>query len=275
MSNRLSLVGQFLRRRRYLVSLARRLSVPDYIEPIRRLMYSEHVIEKAVGAHRFKMNIDNAVSEDWYENDDVSRNTEFFVDSLVSRGDIVVDAGAHNGFYTLLSALRVGAEGCVYAFEALPSNYKTLAMNVEMNDLANVRIFNLAVGGRQETVRFNKYNDGMISAHGQLVVQMVPLRDVVETGIDVLKVDVEGAECEVLEGARTLIGPHTKIMVEVHPKQLGNFGRSPSDVIEILGSLGGDVRYWNDGELRPIDEGRDEIARQKSFVFRLPHEWTA
>ena len=123
MSNRLSLVGQFLRRRRYLVSLARRLSVPDYIEPIRRLMYSEHVIEKAVGAHRFKMNIDNAVSEDWYENDDVSRNTEFFVDSLVSRGDIVVDAGAHNGFYTLLSALRVGAEGCVYAFEALPSNY--------------------------------------------------------------------------------------------------------------------------------------------------------
>lgn len=274
LGKRLGPIGRYLRRRRFLVSLARRLSVPDYIEPIRRLVYSEHVIEKVVGAYRFKMSIDNPMSEDWYDNDDVSRNTEFFVDRLVGRGDIVVDAGAHNGFYTMLSALCVGPEGCVHAFEALPSNYKTLVKNVEMNDLGNVRSYNLAVGGRRETVRFNRFNDGIISTHGQLVVQMVPLHDVVDGGIDVLKVDVEGAECEVLEGGRTLIGPSTRIMVEVHPDQLANFGRSTSDVIEMLGSFGGGVHLWDDGELRPVEEGREKIARQKSFVFRLPEGWS-
>jgi FkbM family methyltransferase len=267
-------LGRFLRRRRSLVSLVRRLSVPDYIEPIRRMMYSEHVIEKVVGVHRFKMSIDNPVSEEWYEREEISRNTEFFVDSLVNRGDVVVDAGAHNGFYTLLSALCVGEEGAVYAFEALPSNYMTLMKNVEMNKLVNVRPFNLAVGGQRESVRFNKFNDGIISAHGQLIVEMVPLRDVVDTKIDVLKVDVEGAECQVLEGARSLITPSTKIMCEVHPEQLGNFGRSTSDVIELLSSFGGGVSYWHDGALRPVEEGRDAIARQKSFVFRLPEGWT-
>ena len=42
-----------------------------------------------------------------------------------------------------------------------------------------------------------------------------------------------------------------------------------SDVIELLGFFGGDVRYWDDGEKRPVDGGREQIARWNSFVFRF------
>lgn len=266
-------LGRALRRNRTLVALVRRLSLPDYIEPLRRMGYQGHTVEKAVRGLRFQMWIDNPVSEEWYERSAVSSISEFFVDELLGEGDVVVDAGAHNGYYTLLSSLRVGAEGRVHAFEALPSNYGTLSRNLEMNDVANVQAYNLAVGGHRGQVRFNSYNDGMMSDHGRLVVEMVPIGDVVDGSVDVLKVDVEGAECEVLDGAQAVIGPGTRILCEVHPEQLGHFGRSTQDVVERLRGFGGVVRYWDDGVLRPVEEHMDDIRNRKSFVFRLPEDW--
>lgn len=268
-------LGRFLRRQKGLVTLARRLSLPDYVEPLRRRRYRAHAIQKEVGELRFQMWIDNPVSEEWYERTEVSRISEYFVDSLVGKGARVVDAGAHNGYYALLSALRVGEDGQVYAFEALPSNYRTLTKNIEMNGLRNVQAYNVAVGGRRDRVRFNCYNDGMMSAHGRLVVEMVPLAEVVDAPVDVLKIDVEGAECEVLEGARGLISPSTRIMCEVHPERLGSVGRSSMDVVDLLRSFGGTVRYWDDGALCAVDEHMESLHSRKSFLVRVPEGWSS
>ncbi len=63
--------------------------------------------------------------------------TDLFV-SLLHEGDVVVDIGAHIGYYTLLAARTVGKDGKVFAFEPDPDNYALLVKNVEMNGYNNV-----------------------------------------------------------------------------------------------------------------------------------------
>jgi hypothetical protein len=58
--------------------------------------------------------------------------------SLITDGDVVVDLGAHVGYYTLLAARRVGPEGRVFAFEPNPDNFRLLVKNIESNLYSNV-----------------------------------------------------------------------------------------------------------------------------------------
>ncbi len=131
--------------------------------------------------------------------------------SLIRPGDVVVDVGAHVGYYTLLAATLVGPRGHVYAFEPAPANYAFLTGHVRKNRCANVTPVDSAVGDHRGEVRF-EYGTGSgtghVSAQGQLVVPMVTLDEFArERGLrcQAVKIDVEGAEVAVLEGAREML----------------------------------------------------------------------
>lgn len=125
----------------------------------------------------------------------------------ISPGDTLLDVGAHVGYYTLLSSLLVGPGGAVHAFEPDPRNFRFLGKHVAANGLGNVQVVEAAVSDRAGTARF-EFGSGSGTGHiadaGGIEVRTTRVDDfVAERGISpsAFKVDVEGAEVRVLEGA--------------------------------------------------------------------------
>src|SRR2546428_2363559 len=143
--------------------------------------------------------------------------TDLFIE-LLRKGGRVVDVGANVGWFTLLAASRVGQDGTVLSFEPAPANFSLLAKSVERNKFRNVRLFNEIVsdidGTRTLYLARRAQETGLhsiVRSHGgeELAISSVRLdtmaRSLGNHRIDVLKVDVEGAEPEVLLGAEGLI----------------------------------------------------------------------
>jgi FkbM family methyltransferase len=143
-----------------------------------------------------------------------------------SQGQVVLDIGAHIGKYTLKTAKSVGAEGKVIAVEGNPNNFRILKKNVELNNLHNVLLLNLVAWNKECILRlFNGKCAGWNSAKidwnlGWYEVNARPLDRVIEEcgvdRVDLIKIDVEGAEWEVLVSIKeTISKSKPKIVVEL------------------------------------------------------------
>jgi FkbM family methyltransferase len=145
-------------------------------------------------------------------------------------GAVVYDVGANVGIYSLLASLRVGPSGRVYAFEPLDRNLRYLRLHKTLNNLQNCFIFEEAVYSTEGTLPFSMASwtssMGRLSADGEILVRSTTLDSCIfgEKGFpppEVVKIDVEGAEFEVLKGAsRTLSEFRPTIFLEVHGSQL-------------------------------------------------------
>jgi FkbM family methyltransferase len=149
--------------------------------------------------------------------------------SAVRQGMTVFDIGAHIGYYTLLLAKCVGPNGRVFSFEPLPGNFDLLRKNVQLNNLTQVQTFNQAVFSRVGEITISVPDDQPNSGNGsvcldegvqQFRVNAVSLDAFCEEFLirpDVLKMDVEGAEYEVLRGAKRVIAQfRPKLLIELH-----------------------------------------------------------
>jgi FkbM family methyltransferase len=145
-------------------------------------------------------------------------------------GATVYDVGANVGIYTVLASVKAGPTGQVYAFEPVERNLHYLRRHVTLNQLQNCLILETAVCNRQGTRRFSaaSYDArmGRLSPDGEREVPSVSLDSCIygERALrppDIIKIDVEGAESEVLDGAsRTLAEFHPAVFAEVHgPRQ--------------------------------------------------------
>jgi len=166
----------------------------------------------------------------------------------VLEGDTFFDVGANIGTVTIAIAMT-GAE-CL-AFEPAPANAARLAENAELNRLGNVTVIEAAMWSDGGTVALRV--DGAEGAGRSRVVDAGDAKaiEVPATTLDrfagggaaapdLLKIDVEGAELEVLRGAeRTLeAGRVREVFVETHPLQLSELGASEADVATLLGDVG-------------------------------------
>jgi FkbM family methyltransferase len=187
--------------------------------------------------------------------------------STVKAGATVIDIGAHIGYYTLLLAKCVGPAGRVISFEPLPVNLTLLRQNVQLNDLQHVQVKAQAVFSRNEeltiTVPDHAPNSGeasVLPVEGakQFRVPATTLDSFCSgTGCrpDFLKMDVEGAEYDVLLGAKeTIAQSRPKMLIELHHFD-GNLARHP--VPELLVS-------W-DYEIQWIDR-----SHMTSHILALP-----
>jgi FkbM family methyltransferase len=132
--------------------------------------------------------------------------------ATVRAGDVVFDIGANAGFYTLIAAVRSTVKGQVVAFEPLPENARHLQHHVRLNGLTNVRVIEAAVSdfaGRAQFAVDEKNAEGRLSTDGKLSVRVVSLDRLYADGEvpcpDLIKIDVEGGELAVLQGARHLL----------------------------------------------------------------------
>ncbi|MDX6752579.1 FkbM family methyltransferase [Geminicoccaceae bacterium 1502E] len=145
-----------------------------------------------------------------------------FVTHALRSGDLFGDVGANAGSYTILAAGVAGAD--VVAVEPVPETLERLKANIELNELdGRVRVCASAVGARSGTARFSCNADTTNKFIDKNIVDNVPSMEVSVRTIDsiferrapeIIKVDVEGFEAEVLEGAaRVLPNPALKALV--------------------------------------------------------------
>lgn len=130
------------------------------------------------------------------------------------------DIGANAGFYTLALSRLVGPEGDVHAFEPLPENAANVLQHISLNGCDNAALHRLALSDSdgEATFRTNDSNAmGRLAAGGDLRVQTRAMDTLIESGElatpDIVKIDVEGAESLVFEGARKLLALRKTIWV--------------------------------------------------------------
>ena len=143
-------------------------------------------------------------------------------------GDVFVDVGANVGYYTVLGGIQVGPQGRVVAVEALPTTAEQLRRNVSINGLKNVEIVQAAAYDRPGALQVRVPNSvfGMASVVTELRTQnggdtvttipAVRLDDVCaeHDRIHVMKMDIEGAELQALEGARATLAKTCRVVIE-------------------------------------------------------------
>ncbi len=143
---------------------------------------------------------------------------------VVRQGSVVYDIGANVGFYTLLASKLVGRSGQVYAFEPAPRNCRLLQRHLEMNGVDNVSVVQMAVFSTNGEALFDSsanHSMGHLAACGTLKVPTIAIdRFVFDQAMpapEVIKIDVEGAELEVLKGSyQTLCRHRPLILLATH-----------------------------------------------------------
>ncbi len=152
--------------------------------------------------------------------------------TILCEKDVFVDVGAYIGNYSIPAASIVGERGQVIAFEPDRRNFKKLERNAKINDLNNIDIINKAVSDSNCEVPFNSKNNTMsrISSGGDFVRTTTLNDSICSDDIKLMKIDVEGHEREVLEGANHILERTNNLIVEVHQ----NLGVSKENILSIL-----------------------------------------
>lgn len=174
--------------------------------------------------------------------------TEMLVEALQS-AKCFVDVGAHLGWYTCLAAKHMPS-GSVYSFEMDDLTFALLEMNIAINNLANVNVYNMAVSDSSDVVRYEReikrpsperrlmLDTKDEKSAGSVSVNSVMLDDFLKrNGVvpDLIKVDVEGAEMNVLLGMRQILHDEKPILfLEIHPPNLHYFNTSTSAILSLL-----------------------------------------
>ena len=181
---------------------------------------------------------------------------------FVKPGMMVYDVGAHAGFYTLIFSRLVGETGHVYTFEPLPENANNLLRHISLNRLRNVSVLPVAVSNRDGISGFEVAPSNSMGAISQnearLRVPTVSLDNLISHHTlpepNLIKMDVEGAESSVLEGAQTLLRKNKTVwFIALHGDE------EKRQCYEIMKRAGYTVFLLNGSEVLHPDFQGDEI----------------
>ena len=165
------------------------------------------------------------------------REDEIIEHFTPKQGDIVVDIGAHIGRYTIIASKRVATNGKVVAIEASPSNFKILNRNIRLNQLTNIISLNHVVYSKETKIKLylpgeesgnTIYNtvisdrarneDKFVEVNANTLDYLLQSKGIKQEQINWIKIDVEGAEFEVLKGAANILSNSKDIalLIEIH-----------------------------------------------------------
>lgn len=197
--------------------------------------------------------------------------TWFAMQQHLGPGSTFVDIGAHDGYCSLKAARVVGLSGQVIAVEPNPEMVVTVRDNLRASGAQGISVVPVACSDRETTLTLfvaaqsntgsSSFSEANASQYGQAGQSyQVPtrtldtvLREAGVSRVDVVKIDVEGAEFLVLKGAvETLARYHPVLLVELDDSLLGSMGTSSAEITEFLRLRGYSVRG-------PYDEANFEF----------------
>ena len=194
---------------------------------------------------------DFGVTLELHSTGDYEQGTRRCIFEMLKPGMTFVDIGAHVGLFSVPAAARVGPSGRVFAFEPDPSNRQLLEANIESNDVPNVVVVPMAVAECEDRMQLHcsPYNTGdhqlYCSARGRRTVEVDVTRldtymDQQGGGVDLIKMDVQGAEGRVLQGMTGVMdaNPKLTLIVELSPWMLRDIGDDPLLILRDLSDRG-------------------------------------
>jgi FkbM family methyltransferase len=216
----------------------------------------------------------------------------FLLHRIVRPGDVCIDVGAAGGAHLLVMARRAGSRGTVLGFEPRPGSFRILRRLTGLLGLrGRVRLYQAALADRQGRTRLrvpvvptrahfhgSSGDRGEAAAfaglpHREIEVPTLVLDEVVRRAgveqVDVLKLDVEGAELLVLAGAEHVLGELRPIVVlEADDLHQVRFDATASDVLDTVTGYGYRVFRYRRGAL---DEVAGPVPDEDDYVF-VPEE---
>lgn len=228
----------------------------------------------------FSMNLDLT---DWipqrvYLTGEFESTSSKLMAAILKPGDIVVDVGANNGYFSLLCARLVGPHGHVFAVEPNPEIRQELEQNLRLNTFTNVEVLPVALSreeGVAELFLGPARNTGLSSlrplkgATRTLQVRTAPLDRLIPdrlASIALVKIDVEGAEIGVLRGMeRCLEVGAPPVIIEVSPTFLAGYGGSAEELFSLMQSHGYAGYEIGTDVLIPVNRRRQSPGRGGQF----------
>lgn len=250
--------------------------------------YREQNIEQPVTVRwyeglRLKMRLGNDMSLCLYVGGSYEPNEFALIAAAITPGMVFVDGGANDGYYSLFAATKVGEHGRVVAVEPSSREYDRLVANVGVNKLRNITALRIALGrepgestlaiAEEEHSGQNTVGDRIANVKVRAVrhepVRVESLDSLVETQglqrVDFVKLDVEGSEFAVLEGAAGTIERHRPLLqIEVEEERLASQNVTKQEIARMLGGYGYELWVFDSetGQLRsprPPDEPEGNV----------------
>ena len=188
-----------------------------------------------------------------------------------------MDVGANIGDFTLAAASIVGSNGRVYSLEAHPRTYRYLCANVALNQSQNVALFNMVLGDKGSDIPFvdlgRSDDQNRVSENGRgISMKMARLDDlpIQEPQIHLLKVDVEGYEKFVLQGASRTLEKVLCIFFESWEGHFRRYGYTCADLIKLLTEKGFRIlRLGGNGTVIPVGMDYSSTALENLVAVRV------
>lgn len=248
------------------------------------------------GGARLRLYLDNDLSLTFLPTGHFEPNEFALMDRGLRPGMVFVDGGGNEGLYTLFASAKVGAKGRVIAVEPSPCEIARLRANLELNDARNVDVAEVALTERSGSAWMRVAEDGhsgqnTLGAFAYEGIGTAESRDVtaitldqllgerhIET-VDVIKLDLEGAEIRALQGAIGMLRQcRPLLLIEVSEVALGHQGGSPEALLELLRGEGYVILVIDDDTGEPALPRSPETAlsgnivavhRQRSWGFSI------
>jgi len=215
----------------------------------------------------------SSMSTVMWENPYAYSHDPTFLRQYLKRGDIFVDVGANIGYLTIVGAKAVGPNGKVFSFEAHPRIFGYLKENVALNGLSNVTFHNLAIGNTNATVDFlecpgDDSQSWVAHGKGAMAIPMVSLDDALlcEASIALLKIDVEGYEKFVLEGAGRVLSHIKCVYFECAPSNLVRYGYSCEMLLNVVERAGFKLYRLEDEVCHPVTSGYTQTVPCENLI---------
>lgn len=219
-------------------------------------------------------------------------NISAWITQTLKPGDGFIDVGANIGHYSLLAARLVGAHGCVVAIEAAPWIHALLEQHVRINRLHNVRTVAAAATATHGTVKLYAGHAGNIGKTSTIArpgtsvdVPALPLAEILHTRevtlARIIKIDVEGAELDVLRGLAPVLPQlrdDVEIIMEISPAIMPDAENARDEIFATLRAHGfsafvfdndyGVETYLHQDQVkRPVKLRDERITAQTDVLF--------
>ena len=214
-----------------------------------------------------------------------------FVEKFLKPGMTVLDVGAHQGLYSLLASRHVGPSGRVFSFEPSPRERRALRLNLALNFCRNVAVQAVALGNEETTADLYVVQGSQTGCNSlkppEVVSSTKPVPVRVTTldhwlaqnridHVDFIKLDVEGAELGVLQGAQSFLTRDLGVVIlcELEDVRSAPWGHKAKDVAAYLRGLG--FKWFQcepSGKLLPLPDNAERY--EGNFVAARPESMDA
>lgn len=201
-------------------------------------LFTPYVIKKDMEGVVFDFLIGDRTGRDWYDRECINNprwlEMRFIKEHLVEEGDVILEVGGHHGCSAILLSHWVGAGGKVVTFEPFPENCDILEKNIQLNGLTNVDLHRNAVGAERGEIIIDASSSAVNPSGKGRAVQLTFLDAYEHLNPTFLKIDVEGFEIQVLQGAKNILAKRPKLAIEIHADLLSQYGGSVNELFALM-----------------------------------------